>query len=303
MRDKQERDKQARIEKLLSMAWNTNSTARTLAIANQILEIDPENPEALILKADNMENHDERAEILLHAASSLNNPGSYNPDDRDLLAFVINQRLAYAFYAMNKYDKSFEYCEAALKFANENQDDPDTENNLREMKDLYYRILIERHEWQKILTETMRDEEHSLAWAYSRLIAAWMIAPGKAQSVCANMFWDALMFGPDVPFYVLGYLEEPDDDCGPVEQEEFDFALMYYDAFSISDDFFNWFSRGAILFGLLSNRFDAKEREYMLDVIDTLGGYDEYEKMSKVLVEADDAAIIEALAANKCLAN
>ena len=89
----------------------------------------------------------------------------------------------------------------------------------------------------------------------------------------------------------------------PVEREEFEFALMYYDAFSISDDFFNWFSRGAILFGLLSNRFDAKEREYMLDVIDTLGGYEEYEKMSKVLVEADDAAIIEALAANKCLAN
>lgn len=296
-------NKRERIEKLLAMAWNTNSTARAMSIANQILEIAPDNTEALILKADNTENHNERAEILLHAVSSLDNPENCDPDDRDLLALVINQRLAYAFYAMNRYDEAFAYCEAALKFAAENEADPDAESNLSEMKKLYYRILIERQEWQKILADTMRDEEHSLAWAYSRLIAAWMIAPGKAQSVCANMFWDALMFGPDVPFYVLGYLEEPDDDSGPVEQEEFDFALMYYDAFSITEEFFNWFSRGTILFGLLSNRFDAKEREYMLDVIDTLGGYEEYEKMSKVLIEADDAAIIEALAANKCLAD
>ncbi|MBQ7593784.1 MAG: hypothetical protein IJU48_05465 [Synergistaceae bacterium] len=296
-------DKQERIEQLLSMAWNTNSTARVLAIANQVLELNSENTEALILKADNIMDNNDRVKLLLHAASSLDNPENCNPDDRELLSFVINQRLAYVFFSMNNHNEAFKYCEAALKFAAENDSDPDAESNLAEMKKLYYRILIERHEWQKILEQTMRDEEHSLAWAYSRLISAWMIAPGKAKSVCANMFWDALMLGPDVPFYVLGYLEEPEDDAGPIEQEDFEFALMYYDCFSISEEFFNWFSRGAVLFGLLSNRFDAKEREYMLDVLDTLGGYEEYEKMSQILVEADDTAIIEALAAYKCLSD
>lgn len=76
---------------------------------------------------------------------------------------------------------------------------------------------------------------------------------------------------------------------------------MYYDVISVSDDLCNWFTRGAILFGLLTNRFDGREREYVLDVLDTLGGYEEYERMSSVVVEGDDRAVIEMLAANKCL--
>ena len=81
-------------------------------------------------------------------------------------------------------------------------DDPDNED---EINTLYYRTLIEMEEWQKILALTMKDETHGLAWGYSRLIAAWMSAPGESQAVCANMFWDALSIAPDVPFYMLGY--------------------------------------------------------------------------------------------------
>ena len=106
------------------------------------------------------------------------------------------------------------------------------------------------------------------------------------------------MMSPDVPFYMLGYYEEPDDD---EENEAFDFAVMYYDILSVSDEFFHWFTRGTILFGLLTNRFDGREREYVLDVIDSLGGYEEYERMSGIMLEADDRAVIETLAANKCL--
>ena len=70
---------------------------------------------------------------------------------------------------------------------------------------------------------------------------------------------------------------------------------------SVSGDFSDWFKRGAILFGLLTNRFDEREREYLLDVLDSLGGYEEYGKMSTIIVEGDDMAVIEILAANKCL--
>ncbi len=276
------------------MAWNTRSTARTLAIVNQILEIDPDNTEALIMKADNTEAPEARAQLLFKALNSLNSPESFNPDDKDLLFTVINQRLAYTFFAMSKLDEAFEFCEKALA------SDEDTEDE-GAMKSLYYRILLERREWQKILAETLRDDERSLAWAYARLIAAYMIAPENGRRVCAGMFWDALMLAPDVPFYMLGYFEEPDDDAEPEAHNDFDFALMYYDTVSVSDDFYNWFSRGVILFGLLSGRFDEKEREYMVDALDSLGGYEEYEKMSRILIEGDDEAVIEALAANKCL--
>ena len=112
------------------------------------------------------------------------------------------------------------------------------------------------------------------------------------------MFWDALIIAPDVPFYMLGYYGEPEDGD---DNGDFDFALIYSDVVNMSDDFREWFTRGTALFGLLTNRFDGREREYMLDVLDAFGGYEEYERMSGIMMEADDESVIETLAANKCL--
>ena len=282
----------SRIEQLLDMAYTTESTKRTAAIARQILEISPNNTEALILLADTTEGINSRKEYLTRALDSLNNPENFSPDDKEELIFSVNYRLAYTYFADNILSDALSCCEKALEFtAGEN--DPEID-----VKELYYRILIELHEWRRILSETLRDETHSLAWAYSRLVAAWMTAPGETKPVCANMFWDALSLAPDVPFYMLNYYDEPDDD---EEHPDFDFALMYYDVLSVSGDFSDWFKRGAILFGLLTNRFDEREREYLLDVLDSLGGYEEYGKMSSIIVEGDDMAVIEILAANKCL--
>ena len=289
-----------RVDMLLDMAWNTKSAVRTLAIVNQILEIDPDNVDALVMKADNTQDPDERTEILMHALHSLESSDIVDSEEREILSYVVNQRLAFTYFYANKFDEALRFCEAALN-SEALHSDPDAEASGEDMKSLYYRLLIERGEWQKILALTMRDEDHSWAWGYSRLIAAWMLAQDNTRYVCANMFWDVLAMAPDIPFYMLGYFAEPDDSATQEEHDEFDFALLYYDALSVSDDFFNWFTRGVILFGLLSGRFEEREREYLLDVLDTLGGYEEYEKMSGLIVEGDDEAVIEMLAANKCL--
>ena len=290
----------SRIEQLLNMAMNTSSPSRAVSIARQILEIAPDNADALIIIADRTENQQERISLLKRAINALDNDRDYSCEDREMLFLALNERLAYTYFADNKFDEALSYCEASLKIIAVLEDDDVLDDEV-DMKSLYYRILIERKEWQKILAETMKDENHYLAWAYSRLVAAWMTAPGRSMAVCANMFWDALMLNTDVPFYMLGYLEEPDDNADQQELDSFDFALMYYDVLSVSEDFSNWFTRGTILFGLLSNRFDGREREYLLDVLDTLGGYEEYERMSSIIVEGDDEAVIELLAAHKCL--
>ena len=67
------------------------------------------------------------------------------------------------------------------------------------------------------------------------------------------------------------------------------------------DEFYNWFSKGVILFGLLSGRFEDNEQDSMIDALDNLGGFDEYEKLKNILVETEDRAVIEALIANKSL--
>ena len=291
-----------RINQLLEMAWNTKSKARTLAIVNQILELSPGNVDALVMKADNTDNSEARAKLLFRALEALENPENLAAEDKEIMRFVINQRLAFTFFYDNKFQEALVHCKAALNGAKD-EDDEDLAAGRSAMKSLYYRLLIEFKAWQNILTETMRDEEHNLSWGYARLTAAWMLAPENKSRICAPMFWDVLMMGPDVPFYMLGYFPEPEEDEGEKAHDEFDFALLYYDALSASEDFFKWFSRGTILFGLLSARFDEREREYMLDVLDTLGGWDEYEKMSSIIVEGDDEAVIEMLAANKCLAD
>ena len=291
-----------RISQLLDMAWNTKSKARTLAIVNQILELAPNNVDALVMKADNTDNASSRTKILLQALEALENPENFGPDEKEVLHFVVNQRLALTFFYSNKFQESLVHCKAALNHALDD-DDEDLAAGKAAVKSLYYRLLIELKAWQDVLSEALRDDEHTLSWGYSRLIAAWMLAPDNKTRICAPMFWDVLMMGPDVPFYMLGYFPEPEDGDGGKAHDEFEFALLYYDALSVSEDFFKWFSRGTILFGLLSGRFDEKEREYMLDVIDTLGGWDEYERMSGMIVEGDDEAVIEMLAANKCLAD
>lgn len=292
-----DKNTKSRVEQLLNMAYTTNSTVRTASIARQILELSPDNTEALVMLADTTEDPKTRTAILKRALSSLNDPDNFPPEDKDILTFTVNYRLAYTYFMENMPQDSLSCCEEALRVSASN-DDTDSSDDMRS---LYYRVLIELEAWGRILTDTLKDDNHTLAWGYSRLVAAWMSAPGENKNVCANMFWDVLMIAPEVPFYMLGYLPEPDDDADDEEQEEFRFSLMYYDVLSVSDDFYNWFMRGTILFGLLTNRFDEREREYMLDVIDTLGGYDEYERMSSILLEADDMSVIETLAANKCL--
>ncbi|MBQ7544697.1 MAG: hypothetical protein IJT02_07110 [Synergistaceae bacterium] len=290
-----------RIDQLLSMAWNSQSTARTLAIVNQILEISPGNVDALIMKADITENLTAKTKLLARALEALNDPENYEAEDREVLLYVVNQRLAFALFYDGKFAEAFTFCKEAVKYG-EAIDDPEADETKAAVKSMYYRLLVMRGDWSRILEEAMKDEEHSLAWGYSRLIAAWMLAPGNARSICAGMFWDVLMLGADVPFYMLGYFPEPGDEASDEAHDEFDFALLFYDSLSVSEDFYQWFTRGTILFGLLSGRFEEKEREYLLDVLDTLGGYEEYEKMSSLIVEGDDEAVIEMLAANKCLA-
>lgn len=285
-----------RIEQLLTMAMNSESEARTLAIIEQILELDPDQPEALILKADNTDQDDKRMKILEHALRGLYKYP--NLDERLLLELFIYKRMELTLYSLGRHDEAFEVCEKVLQAPEDLYAELEEDNGT---KILYYRLLIERREWQRILTESLSDSEHIPAWAYARLVAAFMISRGDRR-LCSRMFWDALIISPDIPFYMLGYYPEPGDNEGPEVYRAFNFALIYYDIVSVSDEFRDFFTRGVILFGLLSNRFDAKEREYMLDVLDALGGYDEYEKMSRVLFsENDDAAIIEALAAHKCL--
>ena len=288
------------IEGLLERAYESGDAAEVEELVGRALELDPENPEVLLLQADLTEDDDVRLPILVHAIenarSVLREEGipeeDFAEDELGTVYLALLQRAAFTLFSMEDDERSFEIVQELMRH------DLDDQGSVRS---LYYRILIEKRDWSLILRETMQDGDRQLGWAYARLAACFMLTEegegGTGEA--AAMFWDALSMAPNVPFYMLGYFPDPVDDSEE-EEEDFHFSLLFSDVWSSSHNLLNWFSRGVILFGLLSGRF-GEEADDMLEILRSLGGGEEYDKMEALLDDQDDGSLIETLAAHRCL--
>jgi hypothetical protein len=74
--------------------------------------------------------------------------------------------------------------------------------------------------------------------------------------------------------------------------------LLFENALSVSREMLNWFSKAAILFGLLSGRFGTESGD-MEEILAALGGTSDYEELTKSMagVPEDDKTILDVLAA------
>jgi len=99
---------------------------------------------------------------------------------------------------------------------------------------------------------------------------------------------------PNVPFYMLGYIPDPVDES---EEDDYHFALLFEDVWSVSRELLNWFSKAVIVFGLLSGRF-GEENGDMEEILNALNGVSDYEELTRSLAGAseDDETILKALA-------
>ena len=288
------------IEGLLERAYESGDAAEVEELVGRALELDPENPEVLLLQADLTEDDDVRLPILVHAIenarSVLREEGipeeDFAENELGTVYLALLQRAAFTLFSLEDDERSFEIVQELMRH---NLDDQGS------VRSLYYRILLEKGDWSLVLRETMQDGDRQLGWAYARLAACFMLTEegegGTGEA--AAMFWDALSMAPNVPFYMLGYFPDPVDDSEE-EEEDFHFSLLFSDVWSSSHDLLNWFSRGVILFGLLSGRF-GEEADDMLEILRSLGGGEEYDKMEALLDDQDDGSLIETLAAHRCL--
>jgi tetratricopeptide (TPR) repeat protein len=290
---------------ILSRAYASEDDEEVAALAGRALELDPDNPEALLFMTDLLDedSDEERLSLLEKALARLKrdieDEGLSGGDlsDESETGFVylaVLQRMAYLLFTMEQDDRSMEIVEELLTYDYEDR---------TLAKTLYYRILLERGEWGRALEETLKETTREMGWAYARLLATFMLAgagrPGRKENApgaekLGKMLWDAVRMSPNVPFYMLGYFPDPVEDTEE-EEDDFHFALLFEGIWAVSLDLLNWFSSGVILFGLLTGRF-GDESEDMREILDSLGfsaGCDDL--IRKFGGTADDETALRAL--------
>ena len=289
------------IYEILDRAYESEDYDEVAELVEQALKLDPDNPEALLLKADLIDDdEEERLALLERAIEGLRNyfreeglSGNAILGDEAAGPVYLGalQRAAYTLFSLEEDDRSMEMVEELLSYDYDDQD---------LAKTLYYRILLEREEWSRVLEETMKDTVRTLGWAYSRMIATFMLSKDRnaANGSLSNvnrMLWDAVRMAPNAPFYMLGYIPDPVDES-EAEGEDFHFSMLFESVWSVSRELLNWFSKATILFGLLSGRF-GRESDDMEEILASLGGAEDYEALKRNLVGKadDDKAILDAL--------
>ncbi|MBP9028017.1 MAG: hypothetical protein KBF46_02120 [Aminivibrio sp.] len=256
-----------RIEELLDEAYSTDDTGEMERLAREVLELDENNVEALILLADTLEYSQEKIAVLEQARNALAEEmenirlvsgESLLEDDSGMLYIAVMQRLGFALFSEGKNEE-------ALAIAREiDRYDPERETLGRT---LLYRVLLEMGKDAEILEETLREKEASPAMAHSKAIASFRLSGAGRTSYRA--LWEAFAAGPDIPFYILGYFDEPEDGTEE-EEEEYNFALLFEDIWSSENELIKWLTRGTILLGLTASLFPRETADKMLILADAL---------------------------------
>jgi tetratricopeptide (TPR) repeat protein len=291
------------IYELLDRAYAAEDSDEIADLVERALELEPDNPEALMFKADLLEDDAERFLVLERAMEKAKEYFQEEgiagedilEDETGLVYLGLLQRAAYTLFSMGEDERSMELVKELLSY---------DQADLAMGKVLYYRILLEREEWTHVLEATLQETTRGLAWGYARVIATFMLSgdrkPGDRKKEAQNdknlnrMLWDAVSMAPNVPFYMLGYIPDP---LNETEDEDFHFSVLFEDVWSISRDLLNWFSKGTILFGLLTDRF-GQEAEGMKEILETLGGSADYEDLVLRLTDAlDDEEVLKILTA------
>jgi len=287
------------VYEILDMAYESDDEEEIAELVERALSLEPDNPEALLLRADLIEDDEERLPILERALEEAKryfeeeglSGGDILEDETGLVYLGLLQRTAFTLFALERDDRSLELVEELLSYDHEDK---------AAAKALYYRILLEREVWSRVLEETMKETTRGLGWAYARMIASFMLSGGKKDALLEKlnkMLWDAVRMAPNVPFYMLGYIPDPVDDSES-EGDDFHFGLLFEDIWSVSREMLNWFSKAVILFGLLSGRFGDESKD-MEEILAALNGASDYEELTRSLTGApeDDKTILNALTA------
>jgi tetratricopeptide (TPR) repeat protein len=275
------------IDELLELAYDSDSQEEVERIAKKILKQNPNHPEALLLLSDTLDDLDEQLTLLNRAYEIAIK--DFNEEISDcavedvlesesgMVLAGIMQRMIIPLSESGKTEEAFNLSKKLRELDPENQ---------IQSHSIYYYMLLKKKDFSHVLEESFKDSVHSLAWAWSRFIAVFMLS-GECSSSEKN-FWEAIQMGPDVPFYMFGKYEEPDEDFEE-DDEEYSLALLYSEhVVCNSEELIGYVMSRTSLFGLLSNRITKEDIDEYDAAIEILRSTGLMEKYQKLLDEIDD---------------
>ena len=277
-----------KIERLLDEAYTTDDPEEMERLARKILNYDQDNVEAIILLADVTEDSKEKIVLLQKASCLLEKDLEESPvqegtpfldDELGMLYVAVLQRLGFSYFSEGENEKALKISQEIMEL------DPEQQTLGRT---LFYRILVDMNEYASILEECLKEREAFPAMLHSKAIAAYRLSGATLPAYRA--LWEAFAADPDIPFHILGYYDEPEEEAEEDELESYSLAMLFEDAWLTEGDapLANWIAGGTILLGLAASLFPLENTEKMLVLADALGLADAAEEIMIKLESRQD---------------
>lgn len=267
----------ANLEQKIMEAYGTGNVEEVYSLVKEVLELEPDIPEALLLLADVSSDEDEALKALHKARHILvSEEGEAilpESEEGQLLADIL-ERLASLLLP--------EDAEQALAIGRELEAfDPAQDFWARVF---IYSSLLRLGRHSKVLEETLRDVTEDAPRFYSRALALFSLSGLTEESMTA--LWDAFRIDPDIPFYMLGFWPEPTEDDDDEEWEFFHLGSLLSLPWVENQEALAWLTSTAVSFGYLTNRLPDGFVDDMREELEQAGMITLFEEMDERLQAA-----------------
>lgn len=265
----------ANLEQKIMEAYSTGDVEQVYGLVKEVLELEPDIPEALLLLADVTSDEEEALTALRKARQIMVSPDGGEailPDSEDGQLFSdILERLASLLLP--------EDAEEALALGRELEAfDPD--ENFWARVFIYASLLrLGRH--SNVLEETLRDVSEDAPRFYSRALALFSLSGLTEESMTA--LWDAFRIDADIPFYMLAFWPEPAEEDSEEEWEFYHFGALLSVPWIENQEALAWLTSAAVSFGYLTDRLPEGFIDEMRTELEEAGMIAFFEEMDSRL--------------------
>jgi tetratricopeptide (TPR) repeat protein len=239
-----------------------------LRMADDILREHPDNPFAMYIKWQEMDDDESREDqVILARAVGVLRPmiieaasdGELRDEVRSVYVSLLSDLASLQYFSDDK-DAALETAREFMRF----DQDCFIIGRL-----VYYTLLIEKGLYIEAVSAADGDDCETPIAAYCRAIAIYEMEGSSVDA--SDALIEAISIDPDMAFYILGRweIESETDDMDPEEEDAIDDLIMHAsmlsDLWAAKEDRLSFFGVAAFAFGYMTGRMDGDDDIDMLE--------------------------------------